>query len=57
MFLIDSSGSMMSHDKLPLVKAGLRLLVDQLRPEDRVAIVTYAGSTRDVLSPTPATRT
>ncbi len=51
-FLIDSSGSMMSHDKLPLVKAGLRLLVDQLRPQDRVSIVTYAGSAGLVLPST-----
>ncbi|HYI13197.1 MAG TPA: VWA domain-containing protein [Thermoanaerobaculia bacterium] len=51
-FLIDSSGSMQSPDKLPLVKAGLRLLVDQLRPDDRVAIVTYAGSAGLVLPST-----
>ena len=52
-FLIDTSGSMRSPDKLPLVQAGLRLLVEQLRPEDRVAIVTYAGSAGLVL---PSTR-
>jgi Ca-activated chloride channel family protein len=52
-FLIDSSGSMQSADKLPLVQAGLRLLVEQLRPEDRVAIVTYAGSAGLVLPSTP----
>jgi Ca-activated chloride channel homolog len=52
-FLIDSSGSMQSPDKLPLVKAGLRLLVEQLRPEDSVALVTYAGSAGLVL---PATK-
>ncbi|HEX2059214.1 MAG TPA: VWA domain-containing protein, partial [Thermoanaerobaculia bacterium] len=54
-FLIDSSGSMMSPDKLPLVKAGLRLLVEQLREEDRVAIVTYAGSAGLVLPSTAGT--
>lgn len=43
-FLIDVSGSMWSADKLPLVKASLKLLVDQLRPEDLVTIVTYAGN-------------
>jgi len=43
-FLIDVSGSMMSPDKLPLVKEGLELLVNQLRPKDRVAIVVYAGN-------------
>ncbi|OZI57982.1 vWA domain-containing protein [Bordetella genomosp. 1] len=42
--LVDTSGSMASADKLPLVKAGMRQLVAQLRPQDRVAIVTYAGS-------------
>jgi len=43
-FLIDVSGSMMGANRLPLVKSSLKLLVDQLRPEDKVAIVTYAGS-------------
>ncbi|WP_291157297.1 YfbK domain-containing protein [Gemmatimonas sp. UBA7669] len=51
-FLVDVSGSMMSPDKLPLVKRGLRLLVDQLRPQDRVALVTYAGSAGVVLPST-----
>ncbi len=55
-FLIDTSGSMQSPDKLPLVKAGLRLLVEQLRPEDRVAIVTYAGSAGLVLPSTPGSK-
>lgn len=52
-FLLDVSGSMMSPDKLPLMKQALRLLVDQLRPQDRVAIVTYAGAAGLVL---PSTR-
>ncbi|WP_166335085.1 YfbK domain-containing protein [Sphingobacterium chungjuense] len=43
-FLIDVSGSMSSSNKLPLVKSSYKMLVDQLRDEDRVAIVTYAGS-------------
>jgi Ca-activated chloride channel family protein len=51
-FLVDTSGSMMSADKLPLVKNALRLLVDQLRPEDTVSIVAYAGSAGLVLKPT-----
>ncbi|MBY0490451.1 MAG: von Willebrand factor type A domain-containing protein [Gemmatimonadaceae bacterium] len=51
-FLIDVSGSMMSPDKLPLVKQSLRLLVDQLRPQDRVAIVAYAGAAGLVLPST-----
>ncbi len=51
-FLVDTSGSMQSQDKLPLVKAALRGLAEQLRPDDRVAIVAYAGSAGVVLSPT-----
>lgn len=51
-FLIDVSGSMDSADKLPLVKSSLRLLVNNLRPQDRVAIVTYAGSAGEILSST-----
>lgn len=43
-FLIDVSGSMYSHNKLPLVKTALKMLVDQLRDNDKVSIVTYAGS-------------
>ena len=43
-FLIDVSGSMKSEDKLPMLKLGFNLLVDELTAEDRVAIVTYAGS-------------
>ncbi|MEO6800566.1 MAG: VWA domain-containing protein [Rhodanobacter sp.] len=42
-FLIDTSGSMNEPDKLPLLKASLKQLVRELRPQDRVAIVTYAG--------------
>jgi Ca-activated chloride channel family protein len=51
-FLIDVSGSMQSPDKLPLVKQSLRLLVDQMRPQDRVAIVAYAGAAGLVLPST-----
>ncbi|HEU0228261.1 MAG TPA: von Willebrand factor type A domain-containing protein [Arachidicoccus soli] len=43
-FLIDVSGSMSSQNKLPLLISSLKLLTDQLRPEDHVAIVTYAGN-------------
>ncbi len=53
-FLIDTSGSMQSADKLPLLKQSLRLLLPQLRPEDEVAIVAYAGSAGEVLPPTRA---
>lgn len=52
-FLLDVSGSMMEADKLPLVKQGLELLVNQLRPQDRVAIVVYAGNAGLVLPSTP----
>lgn len=51
-FLIDVSGSMNDWNKLPLVKQALRLLVDQLRPQDRVAIVAYAGAAGLVLPST-----
>ena len=52
-FLIDVSGSMQTPDKLPLVKQSLRLLVNELRPRDRVAIVVYAGAAGLVLPSTP----
>jgi Ca-activated chloride channel family protein len=52
-FLLDVSGSMQSPDKLPLVKRAFRLLVDQLRDQDRVAIVVYAGAAGLVLPSTP----
>jgi Ca-activated chloride channel homolog len=51
-FLIDVSGSMQSPDKLPLLKQAFGLLVDQLRPVDRVAIVVYAGAAGLVLPST-----
>ncbi|MEO6038002.1 MAG: VWA domain-containing protein, partial [Saprospiraceae bacterium] len=54
-FLIDVSGSMSSEDKLPLVQQSLHLLTDQLRPNDRVAIVVYAGAAGTVLESTPGT--
>ena len=52
-FLIDVSGSMDEPRKLPLVKSAFRLLVNELRDEDRVAIVVYAGAAGMVL---PSTR-
>ncbi|RWY49124.1 vWA domain-containing protein [Mucilaginibacter gilvus] len=51
-FLIDVSGSMSSPNKLPLVKASLKMLVDQLRPQDKVALVVYAGNAGLVLPST-----
>jgi Ca-activated chloride channel family protein len=53
-FLIDTSGSMESADKLPLLRQSFRLMLDNLRPEDEVSIVTYAGSTSIALAPTQA---
>jgi Ca-activated chloride channel family protein len=55
-FLIDVSGSMDAPERLPLVKAGLKLLVSQLGENDRVAMVVYAGTTGLVLDSTPATQ-
>lgn len=48
-FLIDVSGSMYDEDKLPLVQKSFSLLTENLTPQDRVSIVTYAGSDRVVL--------
>ncbi|WIY26555.1 VWA domain-containing protein [Parasedimentitalea psychrophila] len=53
-FLIDTSGSMDAPNKLPLLKQSFQLMLAQLRPEDKVAIVAYAGSAGQVLDPTPA---
>ncbi|MFZ5469389.1 MAG: vWA domain-containing protein [Myxococcota bacterium] len=51
-FLVDVSGSMQSPDKLPLAKRALRMLVDNLRDGDTVALVTYAGHVKLALPPT-----
>lgn len=51
-FLVDVSGSMWSPDKLPLAQQALNTLIDQLRPQDRVGIVVYAGAAGAVLQPT-----
>ncbi len=51
-FLIDVSGSMSDENKLPLLKASFKLLVEQLREQDRVAIVVYAGAAGLVLPST-----
>ena len=53
-FLVDTSGSMNEPDKLPLVKASLKLLLDRLEARDKVAIVTYAGTAGVALQPTAA---
>ncbi|WP_439131681.1 YfbK domain-containing protein [Polaribacter sp.] len=51
-FLIDVSGSMGAQNKLPLLKAAFKLLVNQLRAKDKVSIVVYAGAAGVVLKPT-----
>jgi Ca-activated chloride channel family protein len=51
-FLIDVSGSMNSQNKLPLLKSAFKLLVNQLREEDKIAIVVYASASGLVLPPT-----
>lgn len=55
-FLIDVSGSMNSPNKLPLLKSAFALLVNELRPQDHVAIVVYAGAAGLVLESTPGNR-
>ena len=52
-FLVDVSGSMSDNDKLPLVKSSLKMLTKQLRSQDTISIVTYAGRTQVTL---PATK-
>ncbi len=52
-FLIDVSGSMMEPEKLPLVQKSLKMLVDQLREQDHVSLVVYAGNAGLVLPSTP----
>ncbi|WP_319804249.1 vWA domain-containing protein [Chryseobacterium kimseyorum] len=54
-FLIDTSGSMQAEDKLPLLKQSLKILLNQLRPQDKVGIVAYAGSAGVILPSTSAT--
>ena len=55
-FLIDVSGSMSAANKLPLLKQAFRMLVNELRPEDRVAMVVYAGAAGLVLESTPGSK-
>ncbi len=54
-FLIDTSGSMDSQNKLPLVKESLGLLLDELGEQDMISVVTYAAGTKVALEPTLAT--
>ncbi|MEM8696907.1 MAG: VWA domain-containing protein [Pseudomonadota bacterium] len=49
-FLVDVSGSMHSRNKLPLVQCSMAMMAEQLNPRDRVSIVTYAGTTKTILT-------
>lgn len=51
-FLLDVSGSMNDQNKLPLVKSAMRMLAQELRPQDKVSIVVYAGAAGVVLDAT-----
>jgi Ca-activated chloride channel family protein len=56
-FLIDVSGSMSAQNKLPMVVSSLKMLVKNLRPQDKIAIVTYSGYASIALESTSATET
>ena len=56
-YLIDVSGSMNANDKLPLLKRGFQMMTKQLGENDRVSIVTYAGSAGVALEPTTGDKT
>ena len=56
-FLIDVSGSMSPAERLPMLKSALKMLAKQLRAQDRVAMVVYAGASGVVLQPTPGNET
>lgn len=55
-FLLDTSGSMHDDNKLPLLKESLKIMVERLRPQDRVSIVAYAGTTGLILDAAPGYR-
>ena len=55
-FLIDVSGSMDSNDKIGLLKSGLTTLLHQLRPTDRISLITYSGEVRKLLESTPVSQ-
>ncbi|WGM32719.1 von Willebrand factor type A domain-containing protein [Brevundimonas sp. NIBR11] len=54
-FMVDVSGSMITPDKLGLAQQTMNLIIDRLRPEDRVAVTYYAGSVGTAVGPTPGT--
>jgi|TARA_R100001244_G_scaffold20484_2_gene21127 Ca-activated chloride channel family protein len=51
--LMDVSGSMFSDDKLPLAKQAIKLMLEEMKPTDTIAIVVYAGAAGEILEPTP----
>lgn len=55
-FMVDVSGSMLSPDKLDLAKRSMNLIIDRLRPEDRVAVTFYASDVGTAVGPTPGTQ-
>jgi Ca-activated chloride channel homolog len=55
-FLIDVSGSMRQDNRLPLAKTAMSMLLEELRPDDRVSIVVYSGRTELLLESTPASK-
>lgn len=55
-FMVDVSGSMQSPDKLGLAQQTMNLIIDQLRPEDRVAVTFYASDVGTAVGPTPGTQ-
>ena len=54
-FMVDVSGSMSSPDKLGLAQRSMNLIIDRLRPQDSLAVTTYASGARILVGPTPGT--
>ena len=54
-FMVDVSGSMQSPDKLGLAQRTMNLIIDRMRPQDSIAVTTYASGARVLLTPTPGT--
>ena len=54
-FMVDVSGSMQSSDKLGLAQRTMNLIIDRMRPQDSIAVTTYASGARILLAPTPGT--
>jgi len=55
-FLVDVSGSMSDSNKLPLLKSGLKTLVFQMKPADRISLITYSGEVKKLLESTPVSQ-